>query len=283
LTSRKVLDNILNTMAQRARKSKGKKTSTRGTYKQHYNFRTFRFCGVDFPRVLMGTSPFIAASQFGERAYYYRQQFMENPANMRAVVLECIKLGCNAIQLIAYPQVIRAVAEALKKTQVRVFIMATVGLGDVYKEIEMLRPLEPQAAVVHGSYTDRALTSIPRQLRMIKDRLGSPVVGVATHLPGLVVERVALIDEVDVIMMPFNKSGTYMRPSLELSLVGVELARERGKRIVAMKPLAGGALSPQEALPFLVGKVDALAVGMASAIEIRETLDVCRQHFGRKR
>ena len=249
------------------------------SFAQAYNFATMQIAGKKFPRVYVGTSPFIGSSQFGERVFTYHQQFLDNPKAISAVLVECIKMGCNAVQAIAYPVILEAIRLAQHETQTEVFVFASVGVGDIQTEIASLAEFKPRGVVIHGSYTDKNFAGVQRHLRMAKDRLGNVVTGIATHTPGFTLERALTIPEVEVVWTPYNASGMFMRPSQEMTLEAIESTRKARRKIFATKPLAAGTLRPDEAIAYLKGKVDGLAVGLATTTEVRETFEVLRRYF----
>ncbi|MDQ7778265.1 MAG: hypothetical protein RDV41_00970 [Planctomycetota bacterium] len=250
---------------------------------RHYRFGTVRVRHEVFPSVLLGTSPFIGAGQFGDKSYFYHQHFYENPDNIVPVLEEGFKLGCNAVQLIAYPALVRAVERTVEKTNIPIFVLATVGLGDLQAEIADVARLNPQCLLIHGAYTDKNFAGIDRHLKMIRERFPKMITGVATHNPGIIIEKAVKIPNVDVILSPFNKSGIFMRPSQEMTIEAVAAARKAGCKVFAMKTLAAGTIPVHEAFGFLKNQVHGLTVGLASTTEIRETLDHLRKLYPPRR
>jgi len=245
-----------------------------------YTFGTIDIDGKKFPRVLLGTSPFIGAGQFGARSYVYYRQFYENPRNIAKIIVECVELGCNAVQVICCPPILTAVQAAVRATDAEIFIMGSTGLGEISNEIEKMKQLKAQSIVTHGSYTDRVLDKDPEKLRRMLQDMRDRIAGIASHKPGTIIEKAAAIEEVKLMLIPFNKIGLYMDPSFESTLEAAESARRIGKKIIAMKSLAAGRLNPDEAFAFLKDRVDGLAVGLTNVEEIKETLKVASSYFG---
>jgi len=245
-----------------------------------YAFGTLGIDGKKFPKVLLGTSPFIGAGQFGAKSYVYYRQFYENPKNIAKIIIECVKLGCNAVQVICCPPVLAAIQEAVRATDTEIFIMGSTGLGEISTEIESMKQLKAQSIVTHGSYTDRILNKNPEKLRRTLQGIKDGIVGIASHMPGTMIEKAAVIEEVKLMLVPFNKIGVFMDPSFESTLQAAESARRIGKKIIGMKSLAAGRLEPAVAFQFLKGRVDGVAVGLTNMEEIKETLEVARIYFG---
>jgi len=244
-----------------------------------YRFGTLDIDGKKFPKVLLGTSPFIGAGQFGAKSYVYYRRFYENPKNIAKIIIECIKLGCNAVQVICCSPILTAIQDAVRATDTEIFIMGSTGLGEISTEIESMKQLKAQSIVTHGSYTDRTLNKNPEKLRRTLQGIRDRIVGIASHMPGTTIEKAAVIEEVKLMLVPFNKIGVYMDPSFESTLQAAESARRIGKKIIAMKSLAAGRLEPAVAFQFLKDRVDGVAVGLTNMEEIKETLEVARSYF----
>jgi len=107
-------------------------------FRENYQFKTFSVRGMAFPSVMLGTSPFIGAGQFGAKAMLYHTQFFLQPQNITEIVAYCVGLGVNAVQAIGYPRIMAAIREAMEESDTEVFILGTVGLGSIEREIESM-------------------------------------------------------------------------------------------------------------------------------------------------
>lgn len=243
---------------------------------EQYEFTTFSLHGVEVPAVMLGTSPFIGAGQFGTKAESYYQHFFLQPENITKVVMDAIDLGVNAVQVIGYRQVIEAVQMAAARASAELFLMGTVGLGSIEREIQMLAAAAAQGVVIHGSLADRDMAFARQYLSELRE--GGVVTGIATHRPGMTIARVEQMEEVELILCPLNKLGRFMEPSEESTLEAIE---HSSKAIMAIKPLAAGRLSPQEGLSYISDKVVGFAVRITSRQEAEETFRVANQYFGR--
>jgi hypothetical protein len=241
-----------------------------------YKFRTFTVRGLEVPTVMLGTSPFIGAGQFGRKAEFYYNHFFLQPENITKVVTRAIELGVNAIQVIGYPQVVEAVQEAKKRTAAELFLIGTVGLGSIEREIQLMLEAGAQGVIIHGSLADRDMAFARQHLASLREQ--GLVTGIATHRPGMTIPRVEEMEELEIILCPLNKVGRFMEPSVESTLQAIETS---SKRIMAMKPLAAGRLSPQEAFSYISDKVAGFAVGIASNEEAEQTFEAAQQFFGR--
>ena len=80
---------------------------------------------IVIPRALLGTSPFIAAGQFGKRSLTYYVKFLLTKGNIQDIVTKCLEMGITGIQLVSYPSVAREIYEAVKVTQIKPIIVGT--------------------------------------------------------------------------------------------------------------------------------------------------------------
>ncbi|MEM1545559.1 MAG: hypothetical protein QXY40_07800 [Candidatus Methanomethylicia archaeon] len=244
-----------------------------------YRFGVFDIDGIKFPRVLLGSSPFIGAGQFGDRAYRYYESFYEKPENITQTVIECIMNGCNAVHVIAYPVVVRAIGKAMKETGIECFVFGTVGIRDVRRETEDLLGIGAKCIVTHAAMTDWNLARASRVLDIIQSMDSSLITGIATHNLLAISRSVLEYDNIRVILLPLNKIGEFINANIEDALEAVRVLRVNNVRVIAMKPLAAGLLNPFEAFKFLSGHVDGVTVGMTNTREIKETLLAARKFF----
>lgn len=241
---------------------------------ENYRFNSFSVDGVALPSVMLGTSPFIGAAQFGARALIYRAKFLLQPRNMVEIIRHCVGLGVNAVQAVGYPEVMNAIREAAESSGSEIFVLGTVGLGDVDEEMDLMLGMGARCVVVHGSLADGRVDRVCQRLSRLKKE--GVVTGIATHKPGITIPIVEGIEEVQVVLSPLNGLGRYMEPSFESSLEAIEASL---KKIIAIKPLAGGRLSPEEGFEYISRKVDGVAVGVTSLKEAQETFGVARRFF----
>jgi hypothetical protein len=240
-----------------------------------YRFRTLSVGDVEVPAVLLGTSPFIGAGQFGRKAEFYYNHFFLQPENITAVVSQAIDLGVNAIQLIGYALVVQAVQEAARRGNGELFLMCTVGLGSIEREIQMMVEAAAQAVIIHGSLADRDMAFARHYLAPLRER--GLVTGVATHRPGMTIARVEEMEEVQIILSPLNRLGRFMEPSEESTLEAIGAS---SKTILAIKPLAAGRLSPEEGLSYVADRAAGCAVGIGSESEAEKTFATADRYFG---
>jgi hypothetical protein len=52
---------------------------------------------AQIPKLMLGTSPFIGAAQFGRKAYDYRRLFFYNESNMKRLFIQSATLDVKAV------------------------------------------------------------------------------------------------------------------------------------------------------------------------------------------
>lgn len=236
--------------------------------------------GRNFPRTLLGTSPFIAAGQFGHRARLYQLDLYDHPENILKVIRKSYDLGVRGIQLIPYPPVLDAFRWA-REEGIELSIIGTVRPGEETTDIKLLSRLEADAMLLHGAITDSCNWDvISGHLKAIKDT-GS-IAGLATHQPFRTTAKLLespVLDLFDIYMIPVNKLGYLMDTEVFLEKQRSEfseLINKVNKNVIVKKTLAAGVLTPKDAFDFIktVDYADMITVGIAYEKEAEETFTV---------
>ena len=234
--------------------------------------------GVRVPKILLGTSPFIGAGQFGGRAALYRARFHENPQNIVKLVRKAVELGIVGIQVLQSPPILRALEVVEKELGERLTVVGTVGPDEPLKDIPEFQRFNIAAMVLHGQLTDgRNLSEISGLLDEI--RSAGCLAGLATHEPLSTLKWLTEAKpDVDLLMLPFNKLGMFMDASPREIVKEIERIH---KPVIGKKVLAAGRLKPKEALEYVarVGCIDAVALGVASEREADETFTAALTAF----
>lgn len=237
----------------------------------------FRVRGYRIPRVLLGTSPFIGAGQFGEKAYLYQLMFYNRPEKIRDLMIGVFKLGVRGVQILPYHWVASGLELALKEYS-DIVVLGSILPGEVNDSLERLRSLNAMAVFLHGAISDTLNESVIKYL-LIKIKILFPLVGIATHSPGRTLPWFLKKKfEFDLILAPLNKMGVFMDITPEEA---VNLYKNIGKPVIGKKILAGGRLSPGEALSFAsqCKCLDGVALGVASLKEAEETFKMALELF----
>lgn len=87
------------------------------------------------PRILLGTSPFIGAGQFGSRAQIYYEHFYKKPENIVKIVLKAVDLGVTGVQALPFRPVFRALKAVERELKERLTIVGTIGPDDPLSNI----------------------------------------------------------------------------------------------------------------------------------------------------
>jgi hypothetical protein len=214
---------------------------------------------------MLGTSPFIGAGQFGSKSLDYRRRFFNTPDNMTRLFVHSAKLGVKAVQLVGYQPLIAA----LRKAQVTAgdfFVAVTIPRGDFASNLSLVSSLEPEFVSVHAQFCDGIDVMLSEWIDIIKDTGAKPAA--STHSPGT---TIPLLDNLDfeAYLAPLNPIGYGMEPDVESTLKAVERTK---KKVLAIKPLAAGKLSPERSVfEFIYKYADSIAVGITSEDEMVET------------
>ncbi|HDI75441.1 MAG TPA: hypothetical protein ENF55_05740 [Thermoprotei archaeon] len=224
--------------------------------------------GVKVPRVLVGSSPFIAAGQFGFKSYDYYHRFVLNPGNIVKILEYCFKKGAIRVQLLTYSFIARAVKEASRRTGVKPIIVATL-MPDDENSLDWVLKLDSAITLVHASIVDtHDLEKILNQIDLLKEH--GLEYGLVTHEPLRTVPFIKKHRLTEVLMAPVNKQGIFMGDRDKV----LALYRDSGLSIVGKKVLGAGRIPVKEALEYVFSLdfVKSVAVGIASIREAEETL-----------
>ncbi|MGB9200602.1 hypothetical protein [Methanobacterium sp.] len=234
----------------------------------------------EIPRTLLGTSPFIAAAQFGHRARLYQIDLYNNPENIFKIIKKSYDLGITGIQVIPYPPVIKALKDALNAGY-DMDIIGTVRPDKELDDIQLMSDLNATSMILHADITDKKdWNFIGEKLQLIKD--GNAVPGLATHMPYSTTKHLVgspVKEMFEVYMVPVNKLGYLMDSELygsdERKHLN-QLIESLDKTVIVKKVLAAGILQPQEAFDYLktVEFADIVTIGIASEEEAQETFSL---------
>jgi len=226
--------------------------------------------GIKLPRVLLGTSPFIGAGQFGSRSYAYWAAFYNRPERVAEVITAAVELGVRGIQPLPYPFLAEGIRRAQALTGEELVLAATIGPEDPLADLAMFEGLDVRAALVHGALTDRARSP---ELAAIMDEVRDKglLAGLASHSPMRLLRRLSSgeVPRPDLLLLPFNAVGYLMdAPAPELA----NAIRSLRVPVMGKKVLAAGRLRPEEAFRFALGSrmLEGVAVGVVSRVEAEE-------------
>ncbi|MCX8176173.1 MAG: hypothetical protein N3E48_02935 [Candidatus Bathyarchaeota archaeon] len=233
----------------------------------------------EIPKVLLGTSPFIGAGQFGLRALEYYKNFYLNPSNIKKIARRSFEVGVKGVQLLPLKPVINAIDELLKEG-LEFKIVSTITFEGFKKNLlEEVKKLNPVAILLHAEVADRCNEVVMRNL-LREIQLKGYLAGFATHQPLKTLSWIKDTNlEYDIIMTPLNFVGEFIDGKLEDL---IEVLRMLNRFVIVKKALAAGKLKPKEALDYIVklNCVNAVALGVTSEKEVEETLVFAKKLFG---
>ncbi|RLF18226.1 MAG: hypothetical protein DRN06_02055 [Thermoprotei archaeon] len=232
------------------------------------------------PSILVGTSPFIGAGQFGSRASLYYEKFYGKPWNVKEVLEEAYLQGVEAVQALPFKHIYEAIS-LLMRQGLKLKVWGSLSPSNPEKGFDLFTKLEAEGIAIHGETSDSLNVEAIRDL-IDRIKEAGCYAGMAVHSPGIVLPWLLEEDlEVDFLIVPFNKLGFFMdiNPGSLLNLL-----RKVGKPAMAMKTLAAGTLSPREALEFVLShpEFSSVAIGVASREEAAETFKVALELLGTK-
>jgi len=227
----------------------------------------FQLGSAAIPVVLVGSSPFIGAGQFGAKAFEYQARFVFKPQHVAEVVRTCVREGFVGLHLLDYPWVVEGVRE-VQREYGELVVTATLAAERLTPSSGLLR-LEPVVLMAHAMWVDGAS---PEELQRIRERLEEycDVVGFATHQPKRLLDLAAVLPP--VVFLPYNAEYPVSRQIADRL---VALRKQRRVAFFAMKPLAAGRLKPEEAFRF-VYKNPAIATAAVGIAELPRDLESLR-------
>jgi hypothetical protein len=232
-----------------------------------------------FPEICLGTSPFLGAGQFNDRAMMYYSRLYKKPENMVKIIVRSIELGINGIQAIAYGEIIKAITKSVEITGEHLYSSLVIGLNSWREELNYAETIGSDIIYIHAQISDsQNLPLIGEVVDTIRQR--GLVPGCATHQPA---RTIPFLDNSNLpiasYLAPINKTGRFMGNNPERTR---EIISHTPKVIVAKKTLAAGRLKPREALEYFrdLKWVAGIAIGIASVQEADETFPIAREIFG---
>ena len=226
--------------------------------------KSFVLRNIVIPRVWLGTSPFIGAGQFGERAEEYYKRFYLNPDNMLAIMERAAELGWG-IQSFIRPNLVSTI-RTLKQTHPQVPCFFVCGMDTLSPEIETALFLEPLVLGFHASIADHS-SRAERQQCLESVHNPHILTAFATHEPARtlpVLQRTS----VDLLMVPLNKSGRLMGKNAHIVPESVRTCK---KPIIAKKVFCAGTIDCEFALEYVVSLgVSGVCLGVTSLEELEK-------------
>jgi len=231
-------------------------------YKRLGDFSIFcKIEGSDIPLVMVGTSPFIGAGQFGLKAQTYRRKFLFHPKTMLEILEAAYKAGSRGIEVITAGKISTA-AKIMKETH-NDFVITGSTFPGPDPMIEDLINLDSKVIFIHGMVSDRKNKEL---LELIDDISSRGVIpGIAAHSPISTLKYAFENTNIKTFLIPFNVRGMLMGKKTELE----ELVDNKKENFfVGMKTLAAGKLEPQKAFDYISNhNICCVTIGMVTTEE----------------
>lgn len=237
------------------------------------NFPLFRIEDKELPIMLCGSAPFIGEGLFGFKATDYRIKFYKHPDGMADIFVHFVRQGCRGAHILCYDNILKAVSLAY---DVEPFPIAAslVAKKDIPSQLKALSVFQTVLVFVSPPDTD-SLDEGALKIATGEIRDAGMIPGLATHQPGIAIPQLEQMDiDCSAYLAPVNKKGKHMVPSMGKTLEAVKNAT---KKVVAMKPLAVGNMSPEEGFPFVLEHTDAFCVGFSSKEQVDDAYKVLTQ------
>jgi len=226
---------------------------------------------VVVPHLILGTSPFIGAGQFGSRATEYYLRFAMNPENVTKLIVEAAEMGITWVQALGYEFIVKAVEEARDITNMNIQVIGSIGSDNFDTQFDLMKRLEAKIILTHAAVTDR----LDKRFEDYVNRIDEvAIAGAVTHIPGKIIPTLSGYDKVKIVLASVNRVGKFMYPSARQTL---EAIKDTDKVVIGKKTLAAGDLEPRDALKYTARFVYGVTIGVASSEELKETFGIAKE------
>lgn len=217
-----------------------------------------------------GSAPFIGLGYFGFSAFNYRVKFYNHPDNMADIFTHFVRQGCKSAHVLCYDNIMKAIRMAYEVEKFPI-MASLVSAKSIASQLKALSRLETVLVFVDPLQSDALnVSTLQKTIKSIRD--AGMVPGLATYIPGSTIPAVEDIGlDIAAYLVPVNKQGKYMQPTKEKTLAAIA---STDKKIVAMKPLAIGKISPREGFPFVLEHCHGFCVGFTSKEQVDEAYHV---------
>jgi len=212
---------------------------------------------------MIGTSPFLGASQFGSNARIYRKKFMNNTQALLEIMEACYEAGGRGIQMIPVGKVGEA-ARIMHETHDDYVITGSTAPGPE-PLIEDLVEGEAKIIFAHGMVSDKKDENLIKMIDNIASRGIIP--GIAAHSPVSTLKFAFENTNVKTFLIPFNEKGLFMENKQQLEQI---VDTREDCYFVGMKTLAAGKLDMELAYNYISKhNICSVAIGMVTTEEAK--------------
>lgn len=239
---------------------------------------------MTFREIILGTSPFIFAPQFGHRTRLYELDFEKQPENIREILDKSYEYGVNTIMLNRSDDLEAALKLSINEGN-DWSIIGKTSVENIDDDLNIFSEYDVKSVMLDGFFVDENIEKedydkIGDVLQRIRDEGYVPSIETRTPFKNLpIIKQASFYDDFDEIMLPLNFYGYMMDCNFlnnENKNVINELLSSINKKIIANRTLATGILKPEEAYNFIknIEYLDSVCVGVAKVSEAEETLGI---------
>lgn len=243
---------------------------------------------MTFNEIILGTSPFIFAPQFGHRTRLYELDFEKQPENIQKILDKSYEKGVHKILLNRSDDLETALDLSIQNGN-EWEVIGKTNLDKFDEDLQTFSKYNTTTIMLDGFFVDQNIEDntydiISNYLKEIKSKGFIPAIETRTpfkNIPKIVESNFA--NDFDEIMLPFNFYG-YMMDCNFLNNENKEkinhLLSVIDKKIIANRTLATGILKPKEAYEFIstVDYIDSVCVGVAKVEEAEETFSIINEY-----
>lgn len=239
---------------------------------------------LTFNEIILGTSPFIFAPQFGHRTRLYELDFEKQPENIAEILNKSYELGVHTIMLHRSEDIEKALDLSLEEGNDWT-VIAKTGVENIEEDLEVFQKYDTKSIMLDGFYVDEHIEKneynmLRDNLQIIKDNGYIPAIETRTPFKNLpIIKEASFYEDFNEIMLPLNFYGYMMDCNFlnnENKKIINELLSSIDKKIIANRTLATGILQPKEAYEFIknIDYLDSVCVGVAKISEAEETFGI---------
>lgn len=239
---------------------------------------------MTFNEVILGTSPFIFAPQFGHRTWLYELDFKDQPENIAEILDKSYELGVHRIFLNKSDDLLSALRISIDKGN-NWDVIGVTTRDSFVDDLDIYGEFNTDTLMIDGNFVDENIEdetfkNLLDLLKDIKDEGFIPAIETRRPFKNLpIIKDSIFYDDFDTIMIPLNFYGYMMDCNFlnnENKNVINELLGGLDKKIIANRTLATGILQPKEAYEFIknVEYLNSVCVGVAKISEAEETFSI---------
>lgn len=242
---------------------------------------------MTFNEIILGTSPFIFAPQFGHRTRLYELDFEKQPENIAEILNKSYELGVHKIMMNRSDDLEKALDLSINEGNDWEIIGRT-SADNFEDDLSVYNKYNTSSLMLDGFFVDENIANnnydiISEYLNLIKDQGYLPSIEIRTPFKNIpLIKEASFFDDFEQIMLPLNFYGYMMDCNFlnnENKKIINELLSSLNKKIIANRTLATGILRPKEAYDFIknIDYVDSVCVGVAKVSEAEQTFGIINE------